>query len=202
MTEPGLDIVAIFQAHGHDRYREPVTQQQHALQCAALARRGRADDDLVLAALLHDVGHCGASPSADSDAADETGDRHHGHRAAALLRPHVPGRLAWLVECHVVAKRYLCTIDPHYAAALSAASRRSLRVQGGSLRPDRCAALERHPWFADALALRRWDDLAKDPAAVVPGLDAYRPLLTRYFGPQSVVGVTCGPDRPHALEVP
>jgi gamma-butyrobetaine dioxygenase len=36
---------------------------------------------------------------------------------------------------------------------------------------------ERSPHAADAIAVRRWDDQAKDPSAAVPGLDYYRPLL-------------------------
>jgi gamma-butyrobetaine dioxygenase len=190
MTEPALDVVAMLQQRGHRRYGEGVTQLQHGLQCAALARRAHADDDLVLAALLHDIGHLATRSErvrAPEAGTGEAPDRHHGHDAAAVLRPYVPERIGWLVEHHVVAKRYLCTVDPQYAARLSPASRRSLDLQGGALGPESCATLERHPWFADALALRRWDDLAKDPGASVPALDAYLPFLARYFGPPSPV---------------
>jgi predicted HD phosphohydrolase len=159
-----------------------VTQLEHALQCAALARRNRADDEVVLAALLHDVGHLTVS-RADDQA------RHHGHHGAALLRPFVPQRVAWLVEYHVVAKRYLCTVDPRYAARLSPASARTLLLQGPVLPIEDRLALEIRPWFVDAVRIRRWDDEAKVPGAVVPALDEYRPLLERWLGPQS----PCGP---------
>jgi alkaline phosphatase D len=186
MTSTGLDIHALFAAHGARAYGESVSQLAHALQCAALARAAGADDDLVLAALLHDVGHLAGGDGVASEpgmgASGETPARHHGQHAARLIGPHVPERVAWVVEHHVPAKRYLCAVDADYAASLSPASVRSLEAQGGPLTPAECRAFERLRWFADAVAVRRWDDLAKDPAAVVPTLDAYEPLLSRYFG--------------------
>jgi len=175
-----LDVVGLLMTRGGERYGEVVTQLQHALQCAALARAEHADDDLVLAALLHDVGHL--IPGAASD----TVDAHHGHRGAVLLRPFVSPRLAWLVSHHVAAKRYLCTVDAHYAADLSPASRRSLELQGGLLDHDARVRLEGEAWLADALRIRRWDDLAKVRDAAVPPLSAYLELLRQRFGPQTL----------------
>lgn len=175
-----LDVVALLEAHGARRYGESVTQLEHALQCAALARRNRADDEVVVAALLHDIGHLsGASADAET--------LHHGHQGARLLRPFVLQRVAWLVEYHVVAKRYLCTVDPRYAARLSPVSAQSLRLQGSVLPIEERLALETRPWFVDAVRIRRWDDEAK-VAAVVPPLDDYRSLLERWLGPQSRCG--------------
>jgi gamma-butyrobetaine dioxygenase len=184
MTSNGLGLTALLLAHGARRYGESVTQLAHALQCAALARAAGADDQLVLAALLHDVGHLaggfGAVSEAGLGAAQENPARHHGGHGARLIAPYVPERVAWIVEHHVIAKRYLCAVEPEYAASLSPTSVRSLAVQGGPLGAGECRALERERWFQEAVAVRRWDDLAKDPAAVVPPLDAYRPLLARY----------------------
>src|ERR671937_143250 len=103
-----LAVARVLLSHGVRRYPKAVTQLEHALQCAALARRERADDEVVLAALLHDIGHLVAR-APDGPAG------HHGHEGADLLRPWVPERVAWLVEHHVVAKRYLCTVNPSYA---------------------------------------------------------------------------------------
>ena len=184
MTSTGLDIATLLLDHGARRYGDTVTQLAHALQCAALARASGADDDLVLAALLHDVGHLAGGSGSLSEpglsAAHETPHRHHGQHAARLIGPYVPERVAWIIEHHVVAKRYLCAVEAGYAASLSPASVRSLAVQGGPLGADACHALERERWFQEAVAVRRWDDLAKEPAAVVPPLEAYRPLLARY----------------------
>ena len=175
----GLDVVGLFARAGRQRYGERVTQLDHALQCAAHARRDRADDEVVIAALLHDVGHL-----RETAPAKEAPDRHHGADGADLLRAWVPPRLAWLVEHHVVAKRYLVTIDPRYAACLSSASRRSLSAQGATLEAERAFTLETHPWFGDAVRIRRWDDAAKEPDAVCPPLIDYRALLERWFGTQ------------------
>ena len=169
-----MDVRTLFLERGNERYDEAVTQLQHALQCAALARRASADDEVVLAALLHDVGHLIARSS-------ERPERHHGHWGAAFVRPWVPPRVAWLIEHHVVAKRYLCTVDPAYERGLSAASVRSLVAQGGRLTDEEKTRLESEPWFADAVRVRQWDEEAKDPAAVVPPLDAYAGLLERYL---------------------
>ena len=157
---------------------EPVSALDHALQCAARARAARAVDEVVLAALLHDVGHLLSD-------AEETPFSHHGLWAARFLRPFVPPRVAWLVEHHVLAKRYLCTVDRAYAESLSLGSTRSWIRQGGALDRETQQELEGQPWLADALAVRRWDEEAKEPGAIVPALPAYRDLLEACFGRQT-----------------
>ena len=156
---------------------EPVSALDHALQCAARARAAHAADEVVLAALLHDVGHLLSD-------AEETPFSHHGLWAARFLRPFVPPRVAWLVEHHVLAKRYLCTVDRAYAESLSLGSTRSWIRQGGALDRETRQELEGQPWLADALAVRRWDEEAKEPGAIVPALSAYRDLLEACFGRQ------------------
>lgn len=184
MTTTGLDLITLLLENGARRYGDRVNQLAHALQCAALAKKAGADDDLVLAALLHDVGHLAGGAGRLSEpglsSAQETPHHHHGAHAARLIGPYVPERVAWVIEHHVVAKRYLCAVEPDYAASLSPASVRSLAVQGGPLEIETCLVLERERWFEEAVAVRRWDDLAKDPNAVVAPLETYRPLLARY----------------------
>ena len=52
------DIALLFARHGANQYSgEPVTQLEHALQTAHLAEQSDADDTLVTACLLHDLGH-------------------------------------------------------------------------------------------------------------------------------------------------
>lgn len=150
---------------------EAVGQLQHALQCAALARDAGHGPEVVVAALLHDVGR---SPVAlrELQSAGITGGE-HGRLAGAWLRPLVGERVAWLAEQHVPAKRYLVATDPDYEAGLSPTSRRTLEAQGGPMQPGEVAAFERQPGWRAAADLRRWDDLAKDPDAEVPPLEAY-----------------------------
>lgn len=140
---------------------EDVDEWQHALQSAALALDDGADDDLVLAAALHDVGH---SPLLGGPGVDD-----HTGLARAWLTPRFGERVGWLAGAHVAAKRHLAATDPAYAAALSPTSTASLAAQGGAgIDP----AFAEHPWCDDALRLRRYDDAAKDPHAVGASVDA------------------------------
>jgi predicted HD phosphohydrolase len=133
---------------------EAVDELDHALQSAARALEDDADDELVLAAALHDVAH---SPLFDApDAA------RHDAAASAWLTPRFGARVGWLAGAHVAAKRYLVATDPGYGATLSPTSVLSLHAQGGAGTDDDLVA---HPWWPDALRLRRYDDAAKDPAA-------------------------------------
>lgn len=148
---------------------EPVDQLQHALQSANLARRDGADPELVLAALLHDVAR---SPEVAGEPLD-SGRLDHGEQGARWLAPLLGERVARLAPAHVEAKRYLVTVEPDYADGLSEVSARTLRAQGGIMTPTEIAAFERRPDSQEAVRLRRWDDAAKDPQAVVPGIEAY-----------------------------
>ena len=165
------EVLALFERWGGDRYDEEVTQLSHALQCAALAMADGADDALVCAALLHDTGHL-----LDLRAGGGTGDRHE-DTGAAWLRPLFPVSVTAPIALHVRAKRYLCSVDPSYAASLSAGSTRSLAVQGGPMDDLECRAFEALPGWRDAVALRRWDDAAKLLDADVPPLAAHRARL-------------------------
>ena len=158
MSTRTLDIVRLLTARGSRRSDEAVSHLQHGLQSAALANEQHAPDEVVLAALLHDVGHL------ISDG-EESASHHHGIWGARYLQPFVPSRTAALVERHVIAKRYLCTVDRAYAETLSPVSLRSWLVQGGPLDAATLRDVERQPWLADALRIRCWDDLAKDPRA-------------------------------------
>jgi predicted HD phosphohydrolase len=133
---------------------ESVDEWDHAMQCAARALEDGADPELVLAAALHDIGH--------SPLLGGPGVEHHCRVAHDWIAPRFGARVAWLAGAHVAAKRHLAAVDPAYAAALSPTSVSSLAHQGGA-RID--PAFADHPWCADALRLRRYDDGAKDPAA-------------------------------------
>lgn len=134
---------------------EVVDEWDHAMQAAACAIADGADDELVLAAALHDIGH---SPLLGGPHVDD-----HSGLAHDWIAPRFGPRVAWLAGAHVSAKRYLAAADPAYAASLSPTSVASLAEQGGAhVDPE----FSEHPWCADALRLRRYDDAAKDPAAV------------------------------------
>lgn len=172
---PSFDSLwALLAARGHERYTgEPVTHLEHALQTADLARRGGAGEALVVAALLHDVGHL-IHGVAGTPSAAGVDDRHEAIAADALGRLFGPA-VSGPVGLHVMAKRRLCA-DPRYLRALSDDSRRSLALQGGPLDAAGCEAFDRLAHAQDALRLRRWDDAAKRPARELPPLDTYRAM--------------------------
>jgi phosphonate degradation associated HDIG domain protein len=164
-----LDIEALFVRRGDEQYSgEPVTQLQHALQTAALAEAEGADDELVTAALLHDLGHLvhelGESPTLRGI------DDRHEHAALPPLKGLFSPRVLGAIGLHVQAKRYLCAARPGYLAALSADSQRSLKLQGGVFGAGDAQAFIAKPHAADAVRLRLWDDLAKSETATTPPL--------------------------------
>ena len=147
------DIETLFARRGGEQYSgEPVTQLEHALQTAALAEQHGADDALVTACLLHDLGHLladlGETPSLRGV------DDHHQHAALPHLRGLFSARVLGAIGLHVAAKRYLCATRPAYLAALSADSQRSLALQGGVFDAEQAAAFGARPDAADALRLR------------------------------------------------
>ena len=185
ITSPVDRLAGLFASAGAADYLgEPVTVAQHLLQAGALAAAAAAPPALVAAALLHDAGHLrGADPLADETELSGRElmagtDNDHGERGAAWLARWFPAAVTEPVRLHVPAKRYLCAAAPGYFALLSPASVRTLSVQGGPMTAAEAAAFAAGPYAADAVAVRRWDDAAKDPAADAPGFDRYRPLLT------------------------
>jgi [1-hydroxy-2-(trimethylamino)ethyl]phosphonate dioxygenase len=170
------DVLFLYARRGDEHYGEDVTQRAHALQCAALARASGADDTLVVAALLHDVGHLLALPRAEGFRDDVDDDDHEAIGARALAPLFGPA-VAAPVALHVTAKRWRCFAEPSYLDALSDASRRSLHAQGGPLEATEARRFEQHPSFAAAVALRGWDDAAKDPDVAGEHFDAYGELL-------------------------
>lgn len=173
------DVVALFERYAEHRYDESVSQLAHALQTAALAAADGADDALVAAALLHDVGHLLeiAEQAGDDTPADV--DLAHEARGAAWLSSLFGPEVTAPIALHVQAKRYRCAVDPGELDRLSAGSRRSLALQGGPMDADEVAAFEANAGFAAAVALRGWDDGGKVVGLEMPPLAAHRPLLAR-----------------------
>jgi len=139
---------------------EAVTQLQHAEQCAALAATDGASDALVLAAFLHDVGHL------LSDGRTGGTDDRHEASGEVLVRRLLGDSVAGPIRLHVAAKRHLCATDPRYTQGLSRTSIASLAAQGGPFAPAESRAFLAERYASDALALRRWDDLAKSPEQI------------------------------------
>ena len=159
------DIEKLFAQRGAEQYTgEPVTQLEHALQSALLAEREGADDALVTAALLHDLG---ATPTLQGV------DDVHQYRALPFLRGLFGDAVLEPIKLHVDAKRYLCATRPAYFAGLSEDSKRSLALQGGIFDTAQADTFISQPGAADAVRLRIWDDLAKTANLATPPLAHY-----------------------------
>lgn len=169
-------ILTMFAFAGKAAYfGEAVSQTEHALQSAHLAASAGADAELVVAALLHDIGHL--LSGLPEDVAQHGIDDTHEEAGARWLEQHFGSAVSAPVRLHVAAKRYLCAMDVTYIAGLSPASQLSLRLQGGPFTVDEARAFERQTHFAAAVALRRWDDGAKVAGLEVPTLATYRHAL-------------------------
>lgn len=185
MTERLLDAMGSSAARQYGR--EQVSELAHALQCADLAAAAGADEELVLACLLHDVGRYAVAQEEIADTMEAVvarpgGARGHHEAGAELVAAHVPARVAFLIRAHTDAKRYLCATEPAYYDTLSRGSRHTLTLQGGIMAADEVERAATHPWWPDALRLRRWDDGAKVLGKPTSPLSAWEPLLRKHFG--------------------
>lgn len=151
------------QAGNADYIGESISQLEHGLQAALAAESTGHTNDVIVAALLHDVGHfCPGSEQAEQ--MNGFGVLNHEHLGAEWLRSlGFPDRVCRLVASHVAAKRYLCYKHPAYYQKLSPASKETLLHQGGPMQATEATVFEADPLFSLYLKLRAWDEAAKLP---------------------------------------
>ena len=169
-------IERLYAMRGARHYGEGVTQVEHALQCGALAERANASPSLIVAALLHDIGHLFED---EDGAVDAAADRRHETIGATALRTLFGPSVCAPIALHVAAKRYLCAVDADYRDRLSAASTASLALQGGPFDAAGVARFTRRPFWRDAVALRRIDDDGKAIEASGQVFADYLPLIAQ-----------------------
>ncbi|MCG8560377.1 MAG: HD domain-containing protein [Hyphomicrobiales bacterium] len=163
---------------------EAVTQEQHALQCAQLAEDEDAPPALIVAALLHDIGHL--FEETFELGLEQHEDLFHEDLGEKLLAQWFGPEVTEPVRLHVAAKRYLCAVDKTYADTLSPASQHSMMLQGGPMSPEDVAAFESERFSEDAVRLRRWDDRGKDPAMKTADLEHFLGYVARCAKPAPV----------------
>ena len=135
-------LFQIYEAKGYQAYfGESVTQWQHAAQTAELAEAAGADDAVIVAAFLHDIGHLSEDMTPENAMENLGIIDHEAAGALFLQRVGFPERVGRWVASHVAAKRYLTFAQPDYYAQL----------------------FEADPLFLPYIALRQWDEQAKDP---------------------------------------
>lgn len=168
----------IFERRGGEEYLgEPVTMAEHMLQGAHLAEKQGEDEIIVVAALLHDIGHFTSEFGMFS--MEDTHDKYHEEAGAAVLEAFFPSLVVDCVRLHVAAKRYICATDPRYFSELSAASIHSLGLQGGPMNPEEIAAFELNPNVREIVRVRRLDDAGKVAGMVTPTFEHYAPMVQR-----------------------
>lgn len=170
------EIEQLFADRGHSEYGgEVVTQLQHALQCASLAEKSGAAPSLIVAALLHDVGHL--LHDLPDIAPDQGVDDRHEYQGYAFLCKRFPESVTQPVRMHVAAKRYLCAVDEGYFATLSQPSIVSLEMQGGKMSASEVEQFRQNEHWQAAVELRKWDDTAKVDGLSTPDLAHFLPLI-------------------------
>jgi phosphonate degradation associated HDIG domain protein len=170
------EILNLFATRGHAQYGgEPISQLEHGLQCATLARDQGASSELIAAALFHDLGHLvhdlGENPT------ELAIDDRHEYAAIVWLQQLFSAAVTAPIELHVEAKRYLCAVDADHQGSLSPNSQSSLVLQGGAFLRSEAAVFIAKPYAKDAVRLRIWDDRAKVVGLKTPDLNSFVPTL-------------------------
>ena len=177
-----LEIRQLFEIQGDSEYYgENVSQYEHAAQAAILAKRQGYDEEVQIAAFLHDIGHLFPAQT-EEELMEVYGRKDHESVAADWLRERgFSEKTAVLVENHVNAKRYLTFIDEDYFEALSEASKQTLIFQGGRMTEIEAKEFEQNPYFELIIKMRRWDEAAKVEAMKLPNLDHFMNIIDIYL---------------------
>ena len=178
MNKTILEISQLFDSQGDSEYYgENVSQYEHAAQAAILAQRQGYDEEVQIAAFLHDIGHLFPAHT-EEELMEVYGRKDHESVAADWLRERgFSEKTAILVENHVNAKRYLTFIDENYFEALSEASKQTLIFQGGRMTEKEAKEFEQNPYFELIIKMRRWDEAAKVEAMKLPRLDHFMDII-------------------------
>ena len=178
------EILEIYKRYGQESYGENITQTEHALQSAVLAHKEGFEDEVIIAALLHDIGHLIVQePEAKME--ENLGAIDHEAVGAKFLRQKgFSEKVCTLVKGHVAGKRYLTFKHPDYYHNLSEASKKTLVHQGGSMTEEEAAAFEQDPFFKLNLKMREWDDKGKIENMELPQMKDFTQIIEAHLKTQ------------------
>jgi predicted HD phosphohydrolase len=128
----------------------PINRFEHSLQTATRALKEKASDEMIVAALLHDIG-------------DELAPNNHAELAAAILKPYVSEKTAWIVEKHGIFQMY------YYAHHLG-------------FNKDERDKYKGHKYYAaTAEFCEKWDQASFDPNYKYLALKDFEPYVRKIF---------------------
>ncbi|APG48045.1 HD domain-containing protein [Phaeobacter porticola] len=169
---------SIFDRRGGEEYLgEPVTMGEHMLQGATIAEQNGQPEEIIVGALLHDIGHF--TSEFGTYHPDDTEDRHHEDAGAEVLERFFPSVITDCCRYHVAAKRYLCATKPEYFKRLSPASVHTLELQGGQMNAEEVAAFEANPNLKEIIAVRYLDEAGKREGMETPDFWHFAPMVQR-----------------------
>lgn len=176
------EIISLYKTYGGSEYAgEKISQLEHMVQAAQLAEEQGYDDEVILAAFLHDIGHIAEEANGENEM-DQFGLKNHEKIGAMYLTEKgFSEKIGKLVASHVAAKRYLTQKDPEYYDQLSEASKRTLEFQGGMMTIEETVLFEKDPLFNEIIMMRRWDEHAKIEHKSIPDLQKYRSLILAHL---------------------
>ncbi|MEO8111212.1 MAG: HDIG domain-containing metalloprotein [Ginsengibacter sp.] len=176
------EILSLYRQYGNEDYiGEPVSQIEHMCQCAELAEKENYDDEVILAAFFHDIGHL-CEHIMEVDYMDDYGIVDHEKIGADYLKSKgFSKKITSLIASHVNAKRYLTLVSAEYYDKLSEASKATLNFQGGRMTEKEAKAFEKDKWFSLYLTLRGWDEKAKEENVPLPNLNHYRIMMIKHL---------------------
>ena len=169
-------IEDVFTRRGAESYLgEDITMAQHMLQAAQCAEKSGAEDSLIAAALLHDIGHF--KNEIPETALAKGNNNFHEEAGANFLEDFFPLSVVEPIRQHVAAKRYLCAVKSDYLDLLSPASVHTLNLQGGPMNKEEVTEFEKNDYLEQCIQLRYWDEEGKDPEREHPPFSYYRALI-------------------------
>lgn len=176
------EIIEMYSKHGGEEYAgEPVSQLEHMVQAAQLAEQQGYDNDVILAAFLHDIGHICEAATGDNKMGIYGIKSHEEIAAKYLAEKGFSNKVIRLVQSHVDAKRYLTFSDPGYYNQLSVASKKTLEYQGGKMTEAEAIAFKNDPLFDLIIQMRKWDELAKVEDQPMPPISYYHNLIMQHL---------------------
>jgi len=177
-----VEVFELFAKHGNADYiGEAISQLEHACQTAQLAEKEGFDNEVILAALFHDIGHL-CEMNGDKPNMGGYGVMEHEKLGADFLRARgFSEKISKLVQSHVEAKRYLCFSDADYYGKLSEASKKTLEYQGGKMSASEASLFEKSPLFKTIIRLRYWDEKAKDINVPLPAMEHYKKMAEEHL---------------------